>query len=142
MTPLADVGIVEAEPDALLLAGFGQFGHRIAFEGGRVDDVEGRQLRAEHREAVVMLGGDDDVLAAGLFGQLDPLVGVELRRVELGGELFIFLHRDFLVELHPFAAAQLAVDSPVDEHAEAGLAPPLHPRILALRPAQLAGSFL
>ncbi len=40
----------------------------------------------EHGEAVVMLGGDDDVLHAGGFCDGDPCVGVEPGGIELGGE--------------------------------------------------------
>jgi hypothetical protein len=41
----------------------------------------------EQAKAVVVLGGDDQVLHAGLVGEVGPLVGVELDGIEVVGEL-------------------------------------------------------
>ena len=46
----------------------------IALERRGGDDVEGVGLRVEHGEAIVVLGGDDDVLHAGGFGEGDDVV--------------------------------------------------------------------
>ena len=134
--PVLGLRIVESQLDALLLAGRGQFLERIAMEGRGVDDVVRAGLGVEHGEAVVVLRGDDDVLHAGVLGDRHPLVGVELHRVELLGVAGVFGHGDLAVVHDPLAdAADLlavvgagghAVEAPVDEHAEAGLAPPLH----------------
>jgi len=84
----------------------------------------------------VVLGGDDDVLHAGGFGEGDDIVGAEGGGVEFGGEGFVVGYRDGGGVHDPLAdAGDLfavpctggdGVETPVDEHAEAGLAPPLH----------------
>ena len=87
--PVAD-GIVGAEGDALLAARGGELLDHVAAER-RVHDVEIGLLRVEHAKAVVVLGGEDDVFHAGVFGDFDPLVGVELHRVESLVEVIVFL---------------------------------------------------
>ena len=91
------------------------------------------------------------------LAMLDPLVGVELHRVELLGVVGVLGHGDLAAVHDPLAdAADLlavvgagghGVDAPVDEHAEAGLAPPFHAgvalgrgfRVLGLCSAAAAG---
>ncbi len=134
--PVLRLRVVEAEFDALFAALFGEFFEGVAFERGGGDDVEGVDLGVEHGEAVVVLRGDDDVLHAGGLGEGDDVVGAEARWVELGREGLVVGDRDGEVVHDPLAdvggalAVPLAggdgVEAPVDEHAEAGLAPPLH----------------
>ena len=81
--PVLVLRVVEAELDALLAALLGELFEGIAMEGCGGDDVEGIGLGVEHGEAVVVLGGDDDVLHAGGFGEGDDVVGVEAGGVEL-----------------------------------------------------------
>ena len=83
--PVLSLRVVEAELDALLAALVGEFLERVALEGRGGDDVEGVGLGVEHGEAVVVLGGDDDVLHAGGFGQRDDVVRAEAGGVELLG---------------------------------------------------------
>ena len=111
----------------------------IAFERRGGDDVEGICLGVEHGEAVVVLGGDDDVLHAGGFGEGDDVVGAEGGWIELGSEGFVVGYGDGGGVHDPFTdagdllavprAGGDGVEAPVDEHAEAGLAPPLHASI-------------
>ena len=120
-----------------LRAGVGQLLQHVALERRRVDDVVRADLRLEHREPVVVLGGDDDVLHARVLRELDPRVGVELDRVELRGELLVLLHRDLRAVHDPLAEAERAlplplaggnrVEAPVDEEAVLGLAEPVQP---------------
>ena len=134
--PILRLRVVEAEFDALLAALFGEFFERVALEGGGGDDVEGVDLGVEHGEAVVVFGGDDDVLHAGGFGEGDDVVRAEAGGVELGGEGFVVGDGDGGVVHDPLAdagdllavpcAGGDGVEAPVDEHAEAGFAPPLH----------------
>ena len=92
------------------------------------------RLGAEHAEAVVVLGGDDDVFHAGVLGQAHPLLGVELHRVELAGELLVLRDGHLGLLEEPFAVVGLAlplagghgIDAPVNEQPEAGLAEPGH----------------
>ena len=133
--PVLVLRVVEAELDALLAALFGEFVEGVAFEGSGGDDVEGVGLGVEHGEAVVVLGGDDDVLHAGGFGEGDDVVGAEAGGVELWGEGFVVGDGDGGVVHDPLAdagdllavpgAGGDGVEAPVDEHAEAGFAPPL-----------------
>ena len=78
------LGVVEAQHQPPALAGVGQFLADVAFEGAVLaGDLVVADLRVEVCESVVMLGREDDVLHAGVFGDFDPLVGVELGGVEL-----------------------------------------------------------
>ncbi len=134
--PVLGLRVVEAELDALLAALFGEFLEWVALEGSGGDDVEGVDLGVEHGEAVVVLGGDDDVLHAGGFGEGDDVVGGEAGGIEVFGEGFVVGDGDGEVVHDPLAdvvgalAVPLAggdgVEAPVDEHAEAGFAPPCH----------------
>ena len=72
-----------------MLALFGEFAHRVALKGRGGDDVEGVDFGVEHGEAVVMLGGDDDVLHAGGFGEGDDVMRVEAGGIELRGESLV-----------------------------------------------------
>jgi hypothetical protein len=87
-----------------------------------------------------MARSDDDVFHAGGFRDIDPRVGVELHRVELWGQLLVFRGRDVFLQHDPLgpggagAAWPLAgghgVESPVDEHSEAGIGEPRHALLL------------
>ncbi len=100
------------------------------------DDVEGIGLGVEHGEAVMMLGGDDDVFHPGRLGEGDDVMRIERRGVELRGESLVVLHRNGGVVHDPFAnardllavpgAGRDGVKTPVDEHAEACISPPGH----------------
>ncbi len=137
--PVLGLRVVEAELDALLAALFGELLERIALEGSGGDDVEGVDLGVEHGEAVVVLGGDDDVLHAGGLGEGDDVVRAEAGGIELRGEGLVVGDGDGEVVHDPFAdvvgalavpfAGGDGVEAPVDEHAEAGIAPPCHARV-------------
>src|SRR6516162_3342181 len=72
-----------------------------------------------------MARGHDDVAHSRLLGERDPLGSVELHWIELRGELLVLRAGKVLCVHHPLAVAEQAVDSPVNEHAEAGLLEPL-----------------
>ena len=84
----------------------------------------------------MVLGGDDDVLHAGGFGEGDDVVRAEAGGVEVLCQGLIVGDGDREVVHDPLANVSGAlavpgacwnrVEAPVDEHAEAGLAPPLH----------------
>ena len=86
-----------------------------------------------------MLGGDDDVLHAGGFGEGDDVVCTETGGIEVFGEGLVVGDGDGEIVHDPLADMGGAltvplpgrdrVEAPVDEHAETGLAPPLHARI-------------
>ncbi len=74
----------------------------------------------------MVFGGHHHVFLAGLPGQPRPGTrGVGLRRKAVGEEL-VFRNGDAFLLHGPFMAAQDAVQSPVNEHAEPGVMPPLH----------------
>ena len=114
----------------------GEFLERVASEGSGGDDVEGIDLGVEHGEAVVMLGGDDDIPHAGGFCESDDIVGTEAGGIEVFGEGFVVGDGDGEIVHDPLADVGGAltvplpgrdrVEAPVDEHAEACIAPPLH----------------
>jgi len=140
MVPVHD-GIVKAKADAGRLARIRQLFEHVPFERSKFGDIITAHLRVPHRESVVMFGGDDDVLRASLFGQLHPGFGIKLERIELPGVLFVLGGRDVLLVHNPFSggavvalvdAARYGVRSPMDEHAEPGVAPPAHALIEGL----------
>lgn len=140
--PVLRLGVVEAELDSLLAALLGELLEGIAMEGSGGDDVEGIDLGVEHGEAVVMLGGNDDVLHAGSLGEGNDVMRGEAGGVELLCEAFVVgdgdgeIVHDPLTDVGGALTVPLAcgdgVEAPVDEHAEAGLAPPGHASV-ALR---------
>ena len=111
--PILILRVVEAELDALLAALLGQLAQRIAMEGRGGDDVEGVCFGIEHGEAVVMLGGDDDVLHAGGFGQGDDVVRAEAGGVELACEGLVVGDRDGGVVHDPLAERGICLPSQV-----------------------------
>ena len=133
--PIDGLGVIEPKLDAVFFAGFGEGLEEVFFVKGRLD-IPIVRCRGPERKAVHMLGGDDDVFHAGLFGHKHPVLGVVFRGVELFGEFLVFGDRDFglahdlLAEAWDFLAvvntAQPGIDAPVDEHPEAGVAPPSH----------------
>ena len=104
MVPVLDLGVVNAEVDALFAGGVGEFLDDIALERSGVHDVEGVG-GLEHREAVVVLGGDDDVFHAGILGDFDEVIGIELGGVELVGVLVVLGDGNPGVVHDPFADA-------------------------------------
>ena len=87
----------------------------------------------------MVLGGDDNIAHAGPFGNVYPGGGIKLAGVEPGCQFFVLRQRDLQL-IHdpltnfdgaaaiPFAGGQ-GVESPVDKHAEARVAPPGHARL-------------
>ncbi|OPZ07697.1 MAG: hypothetical protein BWZ10_02779 [candidate division BRC1 bacterium ADurb.BinA364] len=144
--PILFLRIIKTETDSGLFAGRGEFGHWIAAEGRGVDDVIGAGLRMVHREAVMVLGGDDQIFHPRVFGHGHPFLGVELRGIESPGEFFVFGDGDFGALHDPLAnagnllvfpdARGNGVEAPVDEHPEPGFAPPLHSFGFALAPGR------
>ena len=127
----------------MLRAGEGEFLHRIPLEGGGVGEVVVAGLGGIHREAVVVLGRDDHVFHPGILREGGPLAGVEFHRVELRGQLFVFRDRDFFVPHEPLSLRRNGIETPVDEHAELGVAPPGHPGIVLFAGLRIPeGSFL
>ena len=118
-------------------ARLGELLQDVALVRRRVDDVESAGLRAEHGEPIVMLRRDHDVLHAGVFGELHPLIRVVFDGIELRRELFVFLYRHLGAEHNPLAEAEAAasfpfargdgVQTPVNEEAVFGVAEPLEP---------------
>ena len=120
-----DQGEVEAHPQALGPECLYEVPDDIPAQLG-VGGLEVGILTVEEAEAVVVLGGQDHVLHAGLLGGLGPGPGVVVPGVELVevGHVLGFGH--LLVTAHPLAPGGDAVQAPVDKHAEPGLAKPLH----------------
>lgn len=134
--PVLRLRVVEAELDALLAALLGEFLDGISVEGCGGDDIEGVDLGVEHGEAIVVLGGDDDVLHAGALGERHDVVRGEAGGIELLCEALVVGDGNGEVVHDPFADVSGAlavplsggdgVEAPVDEHAESGIAPPGH----------------
>src|SRR6266404_728240 len=128
--------IVEAEFETLPLRFIRKGPYWIFSVRRGVDYVVLADAAVEHRETVVMLRSDNDVLHAGVFGDSDPLWSVKLNRVELRSEFLVFGARDVGPIHDPLADSFGAlsvvlssgdgIESPVDEHSEPRFSPPLH----------------
>ena len=126
--PILIVGIVESQPDPLLLAGLGKFLHGVALGGGGLDHIEVVGLRVIHRKAVVVFAGEDDVFHAGILREFGDGLGVELVGSEGGGEFLVFPDRnaghapvhnplaDAVAGLVFVFVGDLGIEPPVDEH--------------------------
>ena len=118
---------VDAGGDALLAKGSQHVGENVALEG-RAIDAELRGGGIPHGESGVMLGGEDDVLHAGELGQHGPILRMKFAGIEgirqFGEEApgEIVRGSDQRMTDHH---AELAIDAPVDEEAEALVAKPL-----------------
>jgi hypothetical protein len=119
------------------MTGIGELPNRVALERRALHNVVVARGAVVHREAVVVLRGDDDVLHPGVLRGAHPCVGVEAGWVEHVGDLLIFREWDLQVSHHVLrlpveqiavlvgkVAAPLRVKTPVDEHAKAGVFPP------------------
>jgi len=134
--------VVEAQLDPLPAALLRQLAQRVAMERRRSGNVEPVRLRVEHREAVVVLGRNHDVLHPRGLRQGHNIVRAEARGVELRRQRLVVRHRNRGIVHDPLTQrgdllavprpGRDRVETPVDEHAEARLAPPGHAGI-ALR---------
>ena len=139
VVPVLGLGVVEAEFEAVLLAGGGEFLERVAAERSRLGNVPVGGLRVEHGKAIVVLRGDDHVFHPGVPSGAHPFVGVELDRIKLLRVCAVFRHGDFATVHNPFPDPTYlfavvspggdGIDAPVDEHAEPCRAPPGHPGV-------------
>ena len=136
LVPVLQLGIIQAEHDAVSLAGVRQRANDVLSIGRSHDVVVGGGA-VVHGEAVVVLCGKDDVLyAERLRRHANPLVRVEGGGIEFIRELTILLYRNFRVFHQPFRAVSIdgslptaggnGVKPPMDEQAVSRLAKPAH----------------
>ena len=129
---------VGAYHEVLLAEGFQHVFQHIALRivaEGVLGNGEVGLLRVEHTETVVVFRGEDHVLHACIFHRIGPLLGVELRGIELVGQspvpVFILVEGARGVLRNPvFVAdgprlhdARHAVDAPVHQHSELQVLP-------------------
>ena len=96
----------------------------------RVGGFEIGILAVEEAETVVMLGSQNHVFHTGLFRRLDPFSRLEINGVELLEIFHVIFFWNLLGTPHPFSACRDGIKSPVDKHAETGVAVPLHPPVI------------
>src|SRR6185437_7962306 len=124
-----DGGVVHAERHVRPRAGLGEHLHHIALVRGVVDDVVAVLRGMEHRETVVVLGGEHDELHARGLGQRHDGIGIELLRIEALGQYLVlgYGHRREGLDLLAVTlrdalavpyAAQLRVQAEVDKQAK------------------------
>ena len=87
----------------MLVAGFGDLFGDVPPERG-VHDVVAGILRIEVAEAVMMLGGPEEISGAGRLHQPDPLLGIEISRFQQLVLVVVDLPRDALGHLPFFGA--------------------------------------
>ena len=117
--------VVEADFEPVLARGSDDLGHQIASGGAAVADVEIREFRRIKPEALVMHRREHDIAHAGIHRHAAELIGVEIFRSEAGGELFVFLQRNFLAVPDPLAPFEQGVETIVNEETVAGFAEPV-----------------
>ena len=96
---------VGTEAHAAITAGAGELADHVTPERGGRRLVIGR-VGVEQCEAVVVLGGEDHVLLAGVASEVDPLGGVEALGRELLRERLVLAQRDRLDRHLDLAGAQ------------------------------------
>ena len=77
-----------------------------------------------------MLGSQNHVFHAGLFRRFCPFPRLEINGVELLEIFHVIFFWNLLGTPHPFSARRDGIKSPVDKHAETGVAVPLHPPVI------------
>ena len=115
--------VVEADAEPLGAEGVDDRAEQVAARG-RVRRLEFRELRIPEAEAVVVLGGHDEVLHPRLAGEARPGARVELVRVEALRVAVVDLVGDLLRRADPLVLGGHRVEAPVHEEAEAGLLEP------------------
>src|SRR5882724_8648656 len=130
---LIRLGIVHAKAQAGPLASCRQFFDYIAPKRAfRAGDFIIREFAVELTEAVVVFGREDDVFHASTPGNGNPLLRVEVRRVELPVQGVVFLCRDAATliavgarDTRPADLSAFETDRPpVNEQAESRISPP------------------
>ena len=119
-----ELRVVEEQLEALLSALLGERLEDIFLVRRSRDDVVVGHPGVEHREAVVMLARDGDVLHARGLRERNPLGRIERHRIELRRQLLVIGDGDSPVVHDPLTVAEHAVDAPVHEQAEARVLEP------------------
>src|SRR5262249_49534502 len=117
--------VVEADAQPLRPRSFHIFTDEVA-AGALFRSAIICQFRVPHAEALMMLRGHHHVLLSRPARQSCPVAGCVRFGCEMLCENFILSNRNAFVLHCPFVLADHTVESPVDEHAEARLMPPLH----------------
>ncbi len=116
--------VVEADAEPFLAEGLDHGPQQLLAAGG-VDRLVVGVLRVPEAEALVVLGGDDEVPHARLLRRSRPGFGV----VEVGVEVIevglIRFVGDAFTVLHPLVSGRQGIQPPVDEHAKPVVNPPL-----------------
>ncbi len=100
------------------------------------------ERRVPQAEAVVVLGGDNDIRHARVFGRLGPRVGVIQVGVEVVEILLVVLVADLLAILHPLVPRREGVDTPVDEQPEAIMREPCRIALCGSGGAHISNPYL
>ena len=122
---------------------FGEFLHDVALER-RGHDVVITHGAVPQCETVVVLGGDDYILHTSITGEICPLLGIKLHRVELWHErLFVDDRINLSILQEPFTnatnffaiprARRRGVQTKVDEHSKSCRSPPRHACVARIR---------
>ncbi len=137
MTPVERVRVVHEKAQPLLRALLRQLADQIA-AGGRLDAVVGGGFRVEEAEAVVVAGRDRDVLHPCFQRQVGDEIGVEAVGMELVNQFLVFGDGDRLLEHHPFAAPEDAVEAVVHEETEPCVGKPGQGRLVWVATIEVA----
>ncbi len=78
-------------------------------------------------ESLVVLRRQNNILHSGFLCTFRPFLGIIKVRIKSLEILLVVLRCDPFTVLHPFMTGRKGIQSPVDEHSEPCVGPPLHP---------------
>ena len=83
-------------------------GNQVSF-GGAVPRIVAATFRIEQTEPIVMPCGENHILAAGLFCDVNPLFRIELLACELVPQMRIFCSINPLIPHNPLASTRYCI---------------------------------
>ena len=119
-----DERVVKPDAQTFRTKRFDVFTDEVA-PGGRLGRSEIGQFAVEQTEALVMLGGEDSIFLPRTLCQPGPLTRIVQVGIELVEVNAIRLVRDQFPVANPFPAGRYRIQSPMDEHPEPRVDPPV-----------------
>ena len=151
MIPVNDA-IIQPEFNSVRLAGSTEFSEEVASFKGCIGDIEIGILTIPEAKPLMVLSGDHQIGHPRLLGRPNDEISVELDRIKSLGKLRVFVSIDIGLTLNPFRiatdllalphAAELRIETKVNEHPVIGLHKPLHARSVVLDGFTLESGFL
>src|SRR5437762_20603 len=124
--------VVKADPQALCSCSVHKLADEVATSSLPGCAVVG-EFCVEVAETFMLLGRHHHILLPGLLRQSGPVTRGVWLGIEMLRKQFV-LRYGYALHFHrPLMSPDYAVESPMDEHAELGFMPPLHPALVLRR---------